>query len=294
MGTVAGLAGTALAAGGGASGLAATAATSAVGAGASALAQGALRDDPPPLPSVGGQRVDLGTGLRAVDAPRGVEIEEGDRAQQVRERREQMIDDLWQSIGVDDQERMAQFERAKQAFLDQTEAELQPQFEQQRESLEARQERAGTSLSTIGRQERGAMEERIGEVRAQNVRQAEQMARDLQAQETQRRLGLLDLAQQQQQQDFNRRINLANIARGEEAQAFERERIRRGIAARETARDNQMRFSALGAGARLGGFVGQRFFGGQQPGNQPAPSLMDTPASVREGQPFVYQPPGPG
>lgn len=183
------------------------------------------------------------------------DIIRSDEKQEELQEREQMIDELFQSIGTTDSEREEQFEEAKQSYIEQFETSVEPVFEEQRGRLQAEQVASGRSASSIGAQEREDLQQEQNQTIAQNRRQAEQLASDLQRREEQRKLNLIGQLQSGVDTDLARAQQAANTTSALANQSFAQDqaRFRAQRAGNQIERAEQNRLAQT-AGA-LSGFA---------------------------------------
>lgn len=190
------------------------------------------------------------------------DIERSPEQQEEYRQREQMIDELWDTVGTTDDERNQQFEDAKQAYLDSFKENVKPQFEEQRDQQQANQVATGRSIGTVGALARGDLRESQNDRIAQEEREAEMMARDLQAQEDQRNLQLI----QQLESGMSRRQAEAARASGNLSNMVSAERARNNaqFQADKAAMNNEFRqvqnFNNIArTGAAFGGYFADRY-----------------------------------
>lgn len=217
------------------------------------------------------------------------DVEFSPQAEQRLQQRQEAVDELFQSIGTTDQERQQQFQDAKQAFMDQFRATVEEPFEQQRQQLQANQAATGTGLTSVGRSERSQLKEQQSEQFSQAAREAEQLARNLQAQEEQRRLNLIGSLQS----DINTKLNRAQQGFGGASAALG-QTANQSLQAQQQNVSNQMALanmrsrslSNIGSGAGLGAQVGTGIAGmldssgGQgrgEPSGFPEPRIRTSP-----------------
>lgn len=203
---------------------------------ASALAGGALNaganalmdDDVPDAPDqLAPERVgvDLAGGTSVTRTQDNGEVQldinRPNEVEQEIDRRRQALNDLFGSLQTTPDERRQQFENIRESFLERTRAEIDPQFEEQRQRLQAQQEATGRSLSSVGREARLDLDERQAEEITQNARQADLLANRLQRQRTQdilRQIGTTEQNLRNTQQRGQQALQLASNEAAQVAQ----------------------------------------------------------------------------
>lgn len=258
-----------------------------VGAGAQ-MYQASQRPDPPSVNQPDTYVEEVRPGVKKVRERQGNKmVTRTVRSPEVlreRQKREQMIDELYNAIGTEDSERQQQFEEAKQAYIENFEGTVEPKFEEQRDQLRAQQEATGRSISTAGSAERENLEEEQQQTLQRNRKQAEMMARDLQQQEDQRNLSLI----QQLESGMNARTaqemqasqNLG--AQQSRALASEQARVRAQQSANQIQRQQDQALSQT-VGTLTG--YGLNYFGTPQMAmqSQQQPQTMGNPTGATGG-----------
>lgn len=241
-----------------------TIAAAVVGSAASAAAGEALREDPQgiPEPGQGFGRAEFLPGLQATFQGGALKTQFPEAGEERINLQRQALEDLLGSFATTSEDRQQELEETKEAFLEQFEANVEEDFQRQRERLRAQQARTGRNLSSVGREQRGQLLEDQAQQFRQAGREAQLLQRRLRRQDVQERANLTELFRRGLQQDFGRARATARAARGIGDRQFQQELAASQASGARTARENQLRFSELAAGAQAGGQLGADTFEG--------------------------------
>ena len=190
-----------------------------------------------------------------------------------RQHREQMLDELWNTVGTTTEEQEQRYNETKQAYLQAFEQQVEPEFDRQRQQLQAQQVATGRATSSTGAEDRSRLREEQQRGFERAATQAELLKRDLQAQEDQRKMNQINMLEGGMRADQAARMQGYGIGQQNYAQELQMQQAQAQAKYQADLNKYQGMMQGAGTGAAIGGYFGGMY-------NQPDPGTVKALAAT--------------